>query len=509
MKDRKYYTSTENLEKYIKECCTFDFAKNKSEEFYFGENNPLKTRLIANISHIREVAKNVYAKNRFAKPIDVLQEIKLVQNELIQTIIEEFNIEGCVIGWYNETNASCFCQWGNADLFGKSKDADDLNKRMNDIITSDSNGFHYRDKKGIYYCILLGYNVFAIDNLFTVEEAAAMITHELGHAMQHMINSVNQCTSLAQFQYLLTEIVPDIDNLPYETKKYVISFIKRYKEAKRKNDKNTLDLLGKELLEVMSEETGDGFSYSNITNDELEAKERSNWNVETYKDEEKRIKNPKRKSFFKALTSSLKAILGGTFGSIFLISSMFNMNRLLKNKNKDIHACKLFEEAADNFCSIYGLGPQLASCMKKINDLGESYKRTVPRVFERIPLLDLTTSIKELRLDYQACVAGYPTNKQRAINLYKAADFELKHNKDLSEDAKKELQKQIDEYKRIYEEFVNNDKSKGFFYKIFAGIKRETLEEAAKKDKLVDEHILIPLQQKADPKFNPDDALKD
>lgn len=507
MDNRKYYISTENLEKYIKKCCTFDFAKNKSEEFYFGENNPLKTRLIANITHMREVAKDVYARNRFAKPNDVLQELKLIQDELRQTIIEEFNIEGCSIGWWNITNAACYCQISNSDLYGKSKNAEDLNKRLNDIITTDSTGFHYKDKKGIYYCILLGYNIFAVDNLFTVEEAAAILTHELGHAMQHMINSVNQSIALQQFQYLLNYIEPYIMNLSYEDRKWVADFMKRYREAKKKNDKATLDSLGKELLEIMNEK--DGMSFSKTTDDELTADTKSNWNKETFKDDEKRIKNPKKKGFFKALFGIVGSVLGAVFGPLLFLPSMFGAKKILDDKTKEIHACKLFEEAADNFCSIYGLGPYQASCMKKFSNLSDSYNRAAPRFFERIPLLDLSTSFKELMQDYSACVAGYPTDKQRAINLYKAADFELKHNKDLSADAKKELQRQIDDYKKLYEDFVNNDDSKGFFYKIFAGIKRETIEDAAKKDKLVDEHVLIPLQQKADPKFNPDDALKD
>ena len=60
------------FENYIKKCCTFDFIKTKSEEFYFGENNPLKNRLIANISHMREITKDIYANNRNAKPIDII-----------------------------------------------------------------------------------------------------------------------------------------------------------------------------------------------------------------------------------------------------------------------------------------------------------------------------------------------------------------------------------------------------------------------------------------------------
>ena len=502
----KCYLSSEYFENYVKRCCTFDFAKNKSEEYYFGENNPLKTRLIANITHMREVAKDVYAKNRFAKPNDVLQELKLIQDELKQTIIEEFNIEGCSIGWWNETNAACYCQISNSDLYGKSKDAEDLNKRLNDIITTDSTGFHYKNKKGIYYCILLGYNIFAIDNIFTVEEAAAVLTHELGHAMQHMINSLNQSVALMQFQYLLNWVEPNIDYLSPEDRKYVIDFMKRYREAKKKNDKATLDSLGKELLETMGQK--DGLSFSKMTDDELTKDTKSDWNKDTSKDDEKRIKNPKRKGFFKALFSTLGSIIGAVFSPLMLLS-MVGFKNVLSNKKNEIHACKLFEEAADNFCSIYGLGPQQASCMKKFANLTDSYTRNAPRFFERIPLLDVVSSFNELMADYSACVAGYPTDKQRAINLYKAADFEIKHNKDLSPEAKAELLKQIEQYKKLYEEFVQNESTKGFFYKIFAGIKRESLEDAAKKDKLVDEHVLIPLQQKADPKFNPDDALKD
>ena len=90
------------------------------------------------------------------------------------------------------------------------------------------------------------------------------------------------------------------------------------------------------------------------------------------------------------------------------------------------------------------------------------------------------------------------------INSYKACIFELKNNKDLPQKHREELEKQIEEYKKFYEEFVEDDSKKGIFYKLVAKIKRLTLEDAAKKDKWIDIHVLKPLQKRMDPNYDID-----
>ena len=67
-----------------------------------------------------------------------------------------------------------------------------------------------------------------------------------------IVNSINQNASLAQFQYLLNDIEPYLDQLSPQDRKYVRDFMRRYRDARKRNDKDTLDKLGKEFLETIS-----------------------------------------------------------------------------------------------------------------------------------------------------------------------------------------------------------------------------------------------------------------
>lgn len=494
-------------EKYIKNC--LDFKKlllSKSEEYYFGENNSLKTRLISNIKYIRSVVNDAKNKMQSFKPIDVLPELRKAIEPLRQTIIEEFNIEGCSIGWENTMNAACYVQVSNADIWGKEKSAKDLRLRLDDIILTSSKGFKYKKSKGIYYCIILGYPLFALDTFFSDEEAAAVLCHELGHAMQHMVSSLNESIAVQQFEIMLNYYEPNLDLLSEEDKEYVMKYMSRFRKAIKNNNKKDIKELGNSVLDELNPKDGKGYSTYDDQYIENEAsKNNPNWNVDTEKTYNKVLN---RKNPIKALISGvLKSIISVSFFWIWIPSILYMRNRL-KDKNNEEHIYKVFEETADNFAQIYGLGPDLASAIKKLNAISDSYTRTSPKFMERIPMLDLFESFQEISRDKQSCMYGYPTNKQRAINLYKGAKFELEHNKDLSPEYKKQLESQLEKYKKIYEEFVNNDKTKGWFYKLVSGINKETLEQACKNDVFVDKHVLEPLQEKADPNFNPNDIYE-
>ena len=493
-----------NYNRYIKNC--FNFKKlllEKSEEYYFGENNSLKTRLIENINYIRSIVSDAKSKKVSFKPADILPDLRKAIEPLKQTIIEEFNIEDCFIGWENTMNAACYIQIANADIWGKDKNAKDLRIRLDDVVTTSPKGFKYKKSKGIFYCTILGYPIFAVDTFFTTEEAAAILCHELGHAMQHMVTSLNESVAVQQFEILLNYYEPKLSMLTEEDKKYVMSYMKRFRNAIKKGDKEELKNLGDSVLNELNPKEGKGFStYTDQYIEDEASKNNPSWNVDTetaYDRAMKRKPGP--------ISSFIKGLFKGVFSLAFFwvwIPSIIAANKRLKDKNNEEHIYKVFEETADNFAQIYGLGPNLATAIKKLNTISEKYNRSGPSFIERIPMLDLIDSFNEMNMDRHSCIYGYPTNKQRAINLYKSAKFELDHNKDLSPEYKKELENQLENYKTVYEEFVNNDKTKGWFYKLITGINKETLEQACKNDKNVDKHVLEPLQEKADPNFKND-----
>ena len=111
--------------------------------------------------------------------------------------------------------------------------------------------------------------------------------------------------------------------------------------------------------------------------------------------------------------------------------------------------------------------------------------------------------------DYECALHGYPSDKQRMLNLYRSAKFELQNNKDLSQASKAELNKQLEDYKTIYDEFVKSDAKKGWLYKLMAGLSRDKIEEEAKKDPFIYRNVLIPLQKRMDPNFDPYEEYSD
>jgi uncharacterized Ntn-hydrolase superfamily protein len=102
-------------------------------------------------------------------------------------------------------------------------------------------------------------------------------------------------------------------------------------------------------------------------------------------------------------------------------------------------------------------------------------------------------------MEKMSMIFGYPSERQRIVNAYINCEFELNNNKDLSEDAKKELKEQIELLKSTYDEYIHHQDTKGgFLYKIASVIGRNTLENAAKKDPSLREAVLEPLMKKRD-----------
>ena len=141
--------------------------------------------------------------------------------------------------------------------------------------------------------------------------------------------------------------------------------------------------------------------------------------------------------------------------------------------------------------------------MKKFATMSDQTKIKTGGFLERIPMFDLFWSIYELKEDYVCAMYGYPTDKQRMMNLYRSAKFELQNNKDLTSSQKSEIQKQLEDYKTFYDEFVKLDSKKGWFYRLLSGLNRDSIEIEAKKDTYVYKHVLIPLQKRMDPSFDP------
>ena len=495
-------------EQYIKECLTI--PHDRSQEYYFGENNILKTRLISWIENLRNrVSEASNAKSDFL-PKDALPILKEEAVKLSEILCTEFNIEGCTVGWINHVNASCFAHLGNSDLYGTNDIAKNTRLKLNDIVDT-ANGFKYKSKKGIYYVLSLGYPLFATEEFFTVEECAAILVHELGHAMQHVVNSFNKTVSMQIYESLYRTINDEgLDDYSPSAKRYIKqTFNKFRKTIKSGNDKAINDLANQYLNEAKEY---NGTSFSKMSQDKiqgyLEEDMHSDWELDKKKSFDAKVNsvNATKNSFKHKFKNFITGI--ASVASCFIMIPII-LHKHKMSKNPEMNQFKIFEETADDFCQIYGLGLAQASAMKKFAKMSEQTRKKNGGLLERVPLFDLFWSISEMNDDYDSAMAGYPTDRQRMLNLYRAAKFELQNNKDLTAAQKGELNKQIEEYKTFYDEFVKIDSKKGWFYRLVSGLNRDSLEEEAKSDPYVFKHVLIPLQKRMDPNFDPYEEYAD
>ena len=491
----------DKINSYIKEC--FTDSKDRSQEYYFGENNSLRIRLINWFTNTRELIKDASKNNPNFLPKDGLIICQQESNKFVDIIKEEFNIEGCTLGFTNQVNAYCYSHIANSDLYGESDNAKATRVNLNDIIDTNK-GFKYKNKKGIYYVVVVGYPLIASEDICTPEEAAAVMTHEFGHAMQHIVNSLNAtiCNTVYENLYKLLMFNPDLTG--YNDKSRIKQMFRRLRKALKNKDTKAMDNIANEYLNASS--VSSGISFSNMTNDKIQGivnnSDNNDWELDQAKHlegvkEQRQLKN--NKSFGTKLKNFFKG-LSGVLSSILLIPIIISLNA--KNKNKELNDFKIFEETADNFCQIYGLGLAQSSFLKKIamlrNDLSNS------SIMAKVPLFDLFWSLENIQDDYSCTLAGYPTDKNRMLNLYKSAIFELQNNKDLSASAKEEIKKQIEKYKSFYDEFAAVDAKKGWLYRLISGLNHTNIENEAAKDPYVKQHVLIPLQKRMDKNFNPD-----
>lgn len=487
-----------DIESYYDE--VYKSMNQKTQEYYFGQDNPFKLGLISCFTKMREIdadAKN----NGSTTPRNIIPLLEGCVEDLRQLAINTFNIEGISIGWVNDINAAMYVSVANSDLYGKDQDSLDRRVRLDDIVTTN-NGFRYKNSKGIFYCLLIGYPIFADSkSIFTVEEAAAIACHEFGHAMQHVIDGINSSVAMGVYHSTWNLLksdkmgLPGSTNLTKEDKMYLKEILMRFRDAAIRNDTKEIENIGKEFLDTSDKKTG--ISFSSQTDNDITQRAVKEFGDDYDTDVNEKMNNLSQKKgigFFKGLGKFFKGIF--TWGKTA---------RTYKSivRNDEVSGFRRYEEIADNFCSIYGLGIEMASVNNKFSRL-KTVTRGGHSIIERIPILDLIYSIDQLKSDYYAAMEGYPTNKQRMINSYKACIFELKNNKDLPQKHREELEKQIEEYKKFYEEFVEDDSKKGIFYKLVAKIKRLTLEDAAKKDKWIDIHVLKPLQKRMDPNYDID-----
>ena len=89
----------------------------KSQEAYFGIDNPLVSRLENNISLMRSKIFSIVEDKPLIKYSDIVKLIENETKEVSNTIEEELNVEKCTIGY---TSKNTFYNIGAGSIFDKT-----------------------------------------------------------------------------------------------------------------------------------------------------------------------------------------------------------------------------------------------------------------------------------------------------------------------------------------------------------------------------------------------------
>lgn len=479
----------------------------KSEEVYFGLNCNFSKEMINLISLLREELKLILGgnwKDENKRSILIKNELKNKDNiKGLTKIIEDIgsciarncNIEKCYISLSNDINAYTLpLVWDSSLILSNLKDSVEKTKgfyfikskfirtdkdiqsqllKFDDIIIN-KNGYKFIESKGKIFLINIGLPLIVDDNFeSTPEEICSVIFHELGHNFQQILHGTNQ---LLVDTYIRNQLECFIDNRFYNFIEMIISFLINNITLKNilkstKNDINYRFYIIKSLL----------FDFIRINPDSGEIITRSNIgdieknNIQNIIDKAKETNTLKQLSFayriLNIVGSSLIKIIKLIFIPITRSLNVIKYRDLNKRYSELIKLNKSYEQFADLFAVSYGFASssskyyiRIQNHIKKVNETNSS---SYLSLLNHIPILSKMELMNELL--YQKMkfnLSGYDENYVRISQIYKSLDFELTNNKDLSNNDKNEIIKQMeivkkdfDFYKQLEIENITKNKS--------------------------------------------------
>jgi len=457
-----------NLTQKIKERDYHEYAR--SEEAFFGESNAYKTTVIALFAELREAYQNAISKkNSKAERRNFSKDIEPIIKKFEKHIEKTFNIKKCYFGLIDDLNAWCIPLCFDSNLVTKKDGKTVVNKKVKvslEDIAETKTGYKYKDPEGKTYCISFGIHFLDKKNgkdMYTDEECAAVLTHELGHAMQQAVCSINQNLAAvyihAVFEDVYTCLNPIVGILTLGLAPLASIWMhKQYKDLKAEDP----EYLGDEIIKQ-----GIGSNKGEYDRDRFGKYIDNNTEAEIKKLPTKKS-NPVGNFFIKFLSFTI----GGLFTIVGdIISGIINIpqNLYVLSQSGFLSKNRRFEQFADIYTAAYGLGPAQASALAKIgNDFGYKQDYGIFSLLNYVPVINLITGVSHyMNSSIRQLAAGYPDTTGRMAAIYKSLDAELKANKDLSPEDKKAIEEEISTMNEIYNEYVYDWSPKGFVFALW------------------------------------------
>ena len=487
----------------IRECALL------TKESYFSASNQFQTALVECIHNLRVKSREVYKQKNFHDIYELIKLLKKEQIDLEQLLTRNFNVERFHVWFINDVQMSCIgYNFIARDVYVNKT----IRVKLDDIIEKKNKTFKFRNGKGIMMLAVIGLPILINEESLTDRELCAMLLHEIGHSIQHIIGGFNVQIAYETWSFLLkvsngTKELPeyndDIRNLKQKTKKF-LSMI----EQEQNGTIESLDKVGKKIIDedMMRTYIKDSIKIepNSVTTDHSKFNDKFFKNNEriletgdmyTTKVEKIKIKD----NIFTHFINFIAEIIFIPINLIFniLLYPVLRLNLMDYSKDLDkMRKFTVFEMTADTIATMYGFGPELAHALSKL----DSYEnRNSDKMFQ-IPFFSIIQQSKKLEEEKIAIMSGYPPTKQRLSNIYVVLGKELERNKELTPEMRKDIERQMREVEYVYNQYVQNEHGKGCIYRAYSRAGRSCVQELAKKDSDIDKYVLKPLKMRQDTK---------
>lgn len=480
-----------------------------SNEFYLGSSNPFSTEMVAAVGSLRNYISEIYHSlpgkvREISVEPKVMNEINSkIQN--IASIIERYcNVEKVYIGLIKDPlNAASWgvYPWDESMVIEvdevtryitkfKSKEEviKSLREKYDNVLLDKKNGIRFKDKKNKNFIIYISTSLL-IHNLiedfeFTDEEVTGIIFHEIGHCFDHITIGIVQSVMVdfLQRQYSaindmtgsfgsaydmmmkqLMDFVKMTKNFDHKDVNFWVSHILRsqFFDSTYQNDGTITYTLKKEKDLITRSGLG------NVVQNQLTTQAINTIMFQMFPlKEEAMIKAQKKlKSVNNLFTCVIKWILSPLV--IFMIPVILIQNKLLKSKkDEDLlwleHNIKMGETFSDIFASLHGFSNSISKLnvvyerfINKLTD-APSIRRNEDTPFQLIS--DFITFRERI---LSSSSSSYYNDQMRIASTYKYLKNELKSNKSLSNDMKREIENELDKLQDMYKEcqILRNKKS--------------------------------------------------
>jgi len=513
-----------------------------SAEAYFGLSHPFSSEMISHVDRLREEIRRllgsewankektlIIMKNALESKSDT-SSLNTILDSMGKCVAKHCNIEKCYFAVHNAINAYTLPmimdssilltsldesfkverdEYGYKQFFlkpGYIRSPSDIQRKflkLEDIVLN-KNGYRFKSGEGKVMIINIGIPLI-IDNNFeaTTNDICAVIFHEIGHNFQQLLHGSNQMMMNYYIRSCLSSIANKsffdifalIENVFIHSHLKVI--LENIEDSKMRFNIIRIILFSGVYID------NDGKVISRNKIGEMEQEYIDKAMEQEYID--KAIEQARRNNTLPKLSLAVRIIggVGKTIGKIIhlvflpikLAHDAIHHNNLNNKYSEIIKNNKSYEQFADLFAVSYGFGGNSSKFYLSYISLIHKSKPILPThlgILNYIPILSVADKLNELNCRKMYInTAGYDEDYIRIAQIYKALDYELSHNKDLTPKLKKEIIEHMEVVKNDYDRFLKLESeafssNPSISKKIIEKLRKGTISEVADESGFVE-----------------------